>query len=373
MFAHVRGSSISMSDSLSLQLFLELSVSLRLSKEHSLVERNRDTFLSRLSSEIRGRVGLSLSVGRRCLSVRLLNFHTRRWRCGTWLSPLYLSRMPSTRPWVRMKSLLVMPQYFCSSVMNPISAADTADFSHPAILWKWMERSDRASAQDRTRNVELSHTSISSWCRRCWGMGPRDGAISRRSDAALDTSHIARMKDRHVTGIAGTHGTHWSESFEERMPSILVRSEAEQRDCEIETSVAGSGTLHPYSDLYWVQARWNAATAMQDRCFGWAFIFARKESMLAVAQWSTSVGNSNHTLRQRSTCADPSRMPGEMPWWVGASGPRPNRSASSSSSLSSRPSSGCTSILPKVEVMGESWCEDLLSLLAGQTLACFVV
>ena len=30
-----------------------------------------------------------------------------------------------------MNSLVLIPQYFCSSVMNPISAAETAVFSDP--------------------------------------------------------------------------------------------------------------------------------------------------------------------------------------------------------------------------------------------------
>lgn len=46
MLAQVLGSSISMSDSQSLQFGLQLSLSLKLSSEHSLVERKRDTFLS---------------------------------------------------------------------------------------------------------------------------------------------------------------------------------------------------------------------------------------------------------------------------------------------------------------------------------------
>ena len=43
----------------------------------------------------------------------------------------YLSRMLRTSVCVRRKSCGWMAQYFCSSVMNPMSAADTADFSQP--------------------------------------------------------------------------------------------------------------------------------------------------------------------------------------------------------------------------------------------------
>ena len=50
-------------------------------------------YLSADSSEILGRVALSLSVGRRCFRVLLDSFQTRRWRWGTPLSPLYLDRI----------------------------------------------------------------------------------------------------------------------------------------------------------------------------------------------------------------------------------------------------------------------------------------
>jgi len=146
-----------------------------------------------------------------------------------------------------MNSLLEIEQYFCSSVMNPISAADTADFSDPAIRWNSIERSAKASSLGRTLIVELSHTSISSWWSSCCGIGPNGGEISSLSEAALDTSHMARMNDKQVTGSGGMPCV---DSLDVRMPSILVRSDAEQRDCEIETRVWGSGTLHPYSDLY---------------------------------------------------------------------------------------------------------------------------
>jgi hypothetical protein len=52
---------------------------------------------------------------------------------------------------------------------------------------------------------------------------------------------------------------------------------------------------------------------MHERCFGWAFILARKVSMLETAVWNTSEGRSYQTLRHLNTCADPSLMPGEMP------------------------------------------------------------
>jgi len=245
-----------------------------------------------------------------------------------------------------MNSCLCIPQYFCSSVMNPISAADTADFSHPEILWNSMARSASASSQGRIRIVLLSHTSISSWCRRCWGRLGKAWAICSCWLHPLEISHMARMKDKQVTGSGGVL---WLESLLATIPSILTRSDAEQRDWEMYTRVWGSGTLQPNSCLYWVQARWNAATAMQERCLGWAFILARNVSMFAVAVWNTSVGSSNQTLRHLRTWADPSLSAGEIPWWGGASGPLPTTSPSAANSLSSLPSKGCTSILPKVE------------------------
>ena len=81
--------SISTSDSVSLPLVKPLSESLHSdSKLHSEALRKRRAAIFSAwpgvaSSEIRGKVGRSLSVGRRCRRVRLLSFHTRRWRCGT--------------------------------------------------------------------------------------------------------------------------------------------------------------------------------------------------------------------------------------------------------------------------------------------------
>lgn len=89
------GSSISTSDSVSLPPALyPVSESL-----HSLSRLHSEADLSLswqalsaaadvASSQIFGRVGRSLSVGRRCRNVRLLSFHTRRCLWGTWPSAL---------------------------------------------------------------------------------------------------------------------------------------------------------------------------------------------------------------------------------------------------------------------------------------------
>ena len=74
------------------------------------------------------------------------------------------------------------------------------------------------------------------------------------------------------------------------------------------------------------------------------FIFARKVSMLASAVWNTSEGRSYHTLRQRSTCALPSLMPGEMVAWPETGAPGRGRDTSPARRLSSWWSRGWTSI-----------------------------
>lgn len=53
------------------------------------------------------------------------------------------------------------------------------------------------------------------------------------------------------------------------MASMRRRSEAEHRDCEMETRSAGSGMASSWSSS-WEHARWKEDTAMQDRCLGWA-------------------------------------------------------------------------------------------------------
>lgn len=65
-------------------------------------------------------------------------------------------------------------------------------------------------------SVDESHTSISSWCRRCGG-GAAGGAgeMSSLAAAARDTAIISRRKESGVTGSGGTawagHGHGWAE------------------------------------------------------------------------------------------------------------------------------------------------------------------
>jgi len=214
--------------------------------------------------------------------------------------------------------------------------------------WSWNSVQSRARASSHGRNlsVDESQTRISSWCRR-WGRGTPAGAgeISNLVAAARDTAIMIRRKERGVTGSGGTDCCLLS-SFDARMASIRSKSEAEQRDWEMETKSAGSGTTarSPRASWYWEQARWNEDTAMQERCFGWAFILARKVSIFATAVWNTSDGKSYQTLRQRRTCADPSRIPGDIPLEGGEDMPRPPTTDSPASKESNWPKSGWTSI-----------------------------
>ena len=50
----------------------------------------------------------------------------------------------------------------------------------------------------------LFRTSISSWCSRCCGRVGRGGLSSSLSAAHRDISHMDRIKDKQVTGRAGT-------------------------------------------------------------------------------------------------------------------------------------------------------------------------
>ena len=122
--------------------------------------------------------------------------------------------------------------------------------------------------------MEESQTRISSWCRR-WGGGTARGrgVTSRREAAARDTADITLRKESGVTGMPAVPPP---SSLEARMASMRRRSEAEQRDWEMETRSAGSGV--PTSRVsggrlcwYCEHARWKEDTAMQERCFGWAW------------------------------------------------------------------------------------------------------
>jgi len=238
-----------------------------------------------------------------------------------------------------------MLQYFCSSVTKPMSAV-VLDGCFAHSCWNSVQRRARASSQGRNFSVDESHTKISSWCRRCGGGTARGkGVTSSLAAAALDTADMTRRKERGVTGIPCELVEH--SSFEAKIASIRSRSDAEHRDCEIETRSAGSGV--PTSRVsggklcwYWEQARWKEDTAMHERCFGWAFILARKVSMLETAVWNTSEGRSYQTLRHLNTCADPSLMPGEMPEVWGKAPPL--LASSPASRQSSWPRRGCTSM-----------------------------
>ena len=48
-------------------------------------------------------------------------------------------------------------------------------------------------------------------------------------------------------------------------------------------------------------AKWKEATAMHDKCFGWAFILAKKRSMLEIALKNTSEGKSYQTWNQENS------------------------------------------------------------------------
>ena len=65
-------------------------------------------------------------------------------------------------------------------------------------------------------------------------------------------------------------------SLEARMASIRRRSEAEHRDWLMATRSVGSGVPTSSVSLgrlcwYCEHARWKEETAMQERCFGWAW------------------------------------------------------------------------------------------------------
>jgi len=75
-----------------------------------------------LSSQIRGRVGRSRSVGLSCFRVLFDSFHTSLCLCGTWPAALYLSRMETTWPRTVQNSEAEMLQYFCSSDTKPMRA-----------------------------------------------------------------------------------------------------------------------------------------------------------------------------------------------------------------------------------------------------------
>ena len=53
-----------------------------------------------------------------------------------------------------------------------------------------------------------------------------------------------------------------------------------------------------------MHAKWKAATAMQERCFGWAFILAKKRSMLEMALKNTSEGKSYQTYKENKENLD---------------------------------------------------------------------
>jgi hypothetical protein len=110
-----------------------------------------------------------------------------------------------------------------------------------AQLLESVQRRARASSQGRNLRVDESHTKISNWCRRCGGGTARGkGVTSSLAAAALETADMTRRKERGVTGIPCWEEVETS-SFEAKIASIRSRSDAEHRDCEIETRSAGSG------------------------------------------------------------------------------------------------------------------------------------
>jgi len=115
------------------------------------------------SSQIFGKVGRSRSVGLRCLKVRFDNFQTNLWRCGTWPSPLYLSRIATTSFNTVMKSEFWMLQYFCNSEMNPIKAVVLLGFS---AHWSWNSVHRRAKASSQGRNLLVLRAGQVEWRHR---------------------------------------------------------------------------------------------------------------------------------------------------------------------------------------------------------------
>jgi len=121
--------------------------------------------------------------------------------------------------------------------------------------------------------------------------------------AARLTAIISFRKERGVTGRGGTVCCCLFSSLLAMIASILRRSEAEHLDWEMVTRSDGCGMTNrsALTSWYWEHARWNEDTAMQDKCFGWAFILARNVSMLETAVWKTSEGRSYQTFRHLRT------------------------------------------------------------------------
>ncbi len=136
------------------------------------------------------------------------------------------------------------------------------------------------------KQIKCYNTWCSSWSGR---VGGRASTSPSWTEAARLIENMRRRKERAVAGSSGP-APGFISNLLARMDCILSRSEGEQRDCEIVTRSLGSGTEIGWDDVgppawsscclaccssWWrrncVHAKWKAATAMHDRCFGWAW------------------------------------------------------------------------------------------------------